>query len=316
MADTIEDEMPMVSIWCLAYNHEKYIQECLDGFVMQKTNFKFEAIVHDDASTDSTAKIIQEYAEKYPDIIKPIFEKENQYSKRDRSLNRIMNKHMRGKYVALCEGDDYWTDPLKLQKQVDILENDASIGLVYSDFDLVDFNSNMLDDTSAPKRICNIKQNFRHGYIYDQLFNHSSNILSCTVLYRKNLITTEPIIDHDLFMQISKVSKISFIDEKLAVYRINPKGMMLSDSERVSSYLFRTISNHMIDFYIQKNYIYNVDIKKLKKEVEIFFSKYVTSYIRGNKEASSNIILKIIKIDPLLLIKTPLNILRRLGNNR
>lgn len=306
----------IVSVHCAVYNHAPYLRQCLNGIVMQKTKFNYEIIVHDDVSTDGSVEIIQEYIYKYPDLIKPIFEAENQYSKHDGSVRRIMREASKGKYIAICEGDDYWSDPLKLQKQVDILENDASIGLVYSDFDLVDFNSNMLDDTSAPKRICNIKQNFRHGYIYDQLFNHSSNILSCTVLYRKNLITTEPIIDHDLFMQISKVSKISFIDEKLAVYRINPKGMMLSDSERVSSYLFRTISNHMIDFYIQKNYIYNVDIKKLKKEVEIFFSKYVTSYIRGNKEASSNIILKIIKIDPLLLIKTPLNILRRLGNNR
>lgn len=306
----------IVSVHCAVYNHAPYLRQCLNGIVMQKTKFNYEIIVHDDVSTDGSVEIIQEYIDKYPDLIKPIFEAENQYSKHDGSVRRIMREASKGKYIAICEGDDYWSDPLKLQKQVDILENDASIGLVYSDFDLVDFNSNMLDDTSAPKRICNIKQNFRHGYIYDQLFNHSSNILSCTVLYRKNLITTEPIIDHDLFMQISKVSKISFIDEKLAVYRINPKGMMLSDSERVSSYLFRTISNHMIDFYIQKNYTYNVDIKKLKKEVEIFFSKYVTSYIRGNKEASSNIILKIIKIDPLLLIKTPLNILRRLGNNR
>lgn len=90
---------------------------------MQKTDFRFEAVVHDDASTDSTAAIIREYAEKYPDIIKPIFETENQYSKHDGSLRRIMDAQTRGKYVALCEGDDYWTDPYKLQKQVDFLEN-------------------------------------------------------------------------------------------------------------------------------------------------------------------------------------------------
>ena len=112
----------MVTIRCITYNHEPYIRQCLDGFVMQKTNFRFEAIVHDDASTDSTATIIKEYAEKYPDIIKPIFETENQYSKRDASLTRIMDNHTHGKYVAMCEGDDYWIDPLKLQKQIDFLE--------------------------------------------------------------------------------------------------------------------------------------------------------------------------------------------------
>ena len=73
----------MVSIRCLVYNHEPYLRQCLDGFVMQQTNFRFEAIVHDDASTDGSAAIIREYAAKYPDIIKPIYETENQYSKRD-----------------------------------------------------------------------------------------------------------------------------------------------------------------------------------------------------------------------------------------
>lgn len=112
----------MVSIRCITYNHEPYIRQCLDGFVMQKTNFRFEAIVHDDASTDGTADIIREYAEKYPDIIKPIFETENQYSKHDGSLRRIMYEACKGKYVAICEGDDYWTDSHKLQMQFDALE--------------------------------------------------------------------------------------------------------------------------------------------------------------------------------------------------
>ena len=124
----------MLSIQCLVYNHEPYLRQCLDGFVMQKTNFPFEAIVHDDASTDGSAAIIREYAEKYPDIIKPIYETENQYSKRDGSLTRIMDAamHPDSKYVALCEGDDYWTDPNKLQMQVDVMESDQEVGLVYT----------------------------------------------------------------------------------------------------------------------------------------------------------------------------------------
>ena len=113
----------MVTIRCITYNHEPYIRQCLESFVMQKTNFRFEAIVHDDASTDGTAAIIREFAEKYPEIIKPIYETENQYSKHDGSLARILNEHTHGKYVALCEGDDYWIDPNKLQIQVDFLES-------------------------------------------------------------------------------------------------------------------------------------------------------------------------------------------------
>lgn len=127
---------PLVTIRCLVYNHEPYLRQCLDGFVMQKTNFPFEAIVHDDASTDRSAEIILEYAERYPDIIKPIFETENQYSKGDGSLTRIMNAHTRGKYVAMCEGDDYWIDPYKLQKQVDFLEGNPEYGMCYTNFNI------------------------------------------------------------------------------------------------------------------------------------------------------------------------------------
>ncbi len=113
----------MVSVCCLAYNHEKYIRKTLDGFVNQKTNFKYEVLIHDDASTDRTADIIREYEEKYPDIIKPIYQTENQYSKRVRINQTYIYPRTRGKYIAFCEGDDYWTDENKLQKQVDLLES-------------------------------------------------------------------------------------------------------------------------------------------------------------------------------------------------
>lgn len=129
--EDLDNREVIVSIKCFTYNHEKYIADALEGFVMQKTNFRFEAIVHDDASTDGTAAIIREYAEKYPSIIKPIFETENQYSKKDGSLRRIMNDHVRGRYVAYCEGDDYWTDPLKLQKQVDFLEANPDYSMCF-----------------------------------------------------------------------------------------------------------------------------------------------------------------------------------------
>lgn len=124
----MEDNV-IVSIHCIVFNQAPYLRQCLEGFIMQKTNFKFEAIVHDDASTDGSADIIREYAAKYPHIIKPIIEKENQYSKHDGNLNRIMEAHMRGKYIAFCEGDDYWIDPLKLQKQYDFMESHPEYSL-------------------------------------------------------------------------------------------------------------------------------------------------------------------------------------------
>lgn len=115
-------ENPLVSISCITFNHAPYIRECLDGFLMQKTNFAIEVLIHDDASTDGTEEIIREYEAKYPDIIKPLYEKENQWVKGRRGSAVFNFPRARGKYIAMCEGDDYWTDPLKLQKQVEFLE--------------------------------------------------------------------------------------------------------------------------------------------------------------------------------------------------
>lgn len=117
------DNSVVVSILCLAYNHEKYIRKTLDGFLNQKTTFAFEVIVHDDASTDNTAAIIRQYEEKYPDIIKGIFQSQNQYSKGIHIEKEYMFPMARGKYIAYCEGDDYWCDDEKLEKQVNILEH-------------------------------------------------------------------------------------------------------------------------------------------------------------------------------------------------
>lgn len=118
----MNDEI-MVSVLCLAYNHEPYIRQCLEGFVNQKTNFKFEVLIHDDASTDKTADIIREYEAKYPEIIKPIYQSENQWSKGISDITGTYNiSRAQGKYLAWCEGDDYWCDENKLQIQFDYME--------------------------------------------------------------------------------------------------------------------------------------------------------------------------------------------------
>ena len=140
----------LVAIKCTVYNHEPYLRDCLEGFVMQQTNFPFVAIVHDDASTDGSAAIIREYEEKYPDIIKPIYETENQYSKHDGSVGRIMDAAIDAtgaKYVAMCEGDDYWTNPLKLQKQVDFMEVNPEYGLCYTDYNLYNGEGDVLKES-------------------------------------------------------------------------------------------------------------------------------------------------------------------------
>ncbi|MBN1214147.1 MAG: glycosyltransferase family 2 protein, partial [Candidatus Lokiarchaeota archaeon] len=123
-----EKNLPLVSICCSAYNHVNYIKDSIQGFIIQKTSFPFEILIHDDASTDGTTEIVKDYEHKYASLIKPIYQKDNQYSK-GISPGNINRKRATGKYIAICEGDDYWTDPYKLQKQVDFLESNPEYGL-------------------------------------------------------------------------------------------------------------------------------------------------------------------------------------------
>lgn len=127
-----KDSDIMVSICCITYNQASYIRDALEGFVNQKTDFAYEVLIHDDASTDGTADIIREYADRYPDLIFPILQTENQYSKGLTNVSGTFNfPRARGKYIAMCEGDDYWTDDRKLQKQVDYLEANPGCSLCF-----------------------------------------------------------------------------------------------------------------------------------------------------------------------------------------
>lgn len=151
-------EIPLVSISCITYNHEPYIVQALDGFLMQKTSFPFEVLVHDDASTDRTADIIREYEKKFPKIIKPIYQKENQYSKGFTSVTATWNfPRAQGKYMALCEGDDYWIDENKLQMQVDFLENNPEYGMCYTNFNLVSEKSKNIKQKALDTKKWNLK---------------------------------------------------------------------------------------------------------------------------------------------------------------
>ena len=115
---------PLVSICCTAYNHEKYLAQTLESFLSQRCDFAYEILIHDDVSTDRTADIIREYAARYPHIIRPMFQTQNQYSQGVPINETFSFPRARGKYIALCEGDDYWCDPDKLQRQIAHMESD------------------------------------------------------------------------------------------------------------------------------------------------------------------------------------------------
>lgn len=142
----------MVSVFCYTYNHEKYIAEAIEGFLMQKTQFPFEIIIHDDASSDRTQEIVLKYKEKYGDIIKCILRKENSYSKVHsfKEIDEAMLRIANGKYIAICEGDDYWTDELKLEKQVAYMECHPDCTLCFHNATVVDEKKNIISYIFPP----------------------------------------------------------------------------------------------------------------------------------------------------------------------
>lgn len=260
-------EQLLVSIQCLVYNHEPYLRQCLDGFVMQKTNFRFEAIVHDDVSTDGSAKIIREYAEKYPDIIKPIYETENQYSKRDGSLERIMYEACRGKYIAICEGDDYWTDSLKLQKQVDFMEKNPNYSMCFGD--AIYYDVDLGKDTKLNLRYRKMNLSLASSTqdeVFYKIINSQCIIRTLCVLYRKDsLLKVEPnrhtfmMGDVPLWLDLSQKGKIHYFNEIFGVY--NLQGASVTHN-------MNTIKRFKLSMYEMRIYYllkYNYEIPKAIK---------------------------------------------------
>ena len=217
---------PQVVIRCITYNHRNYIKDALEGFVNQKTSFPYVAIVHDDASTDGTDKIIQEYAKKYPDIIKPIYETENQYSKHDGSLGNIMNAAVKAtgaSYIAFCEGDDFWINSLKLQKQYDILQSNNKIALT--------FHNAKINDIRADK-VKPFVKNLRQGKIsLWKLIIFPWCTPTASFFFRTSYLSEfkQPKdINGDMFILFSCGVKgeIYYLDEILSVYRFGTIGSM------------------------------------------------------------------------------------------
>lgn len=219
----------IVSVYSKVYNHEPYIRSALEGFISQKTNFKFEVIVHDDASTDNSAKIIKEYAEKYPDIIKPIFQTENQYSKKISILKTFIIPKIKGKYVATCEGDDYWISCHKLQKQVDFLEHNP-------DYVACTHNTIMLKKKIFFYKKRMFSKGDRDLYISSFL---KSGYHTSSLMYRREYLFNRPdfttkqpgVGDFPLAIYLALSGKIKFFDENMSLYRYSTPGSWSSEQK-------------------------------------------------------------------------------------
>jgi len=211
---------PFVSVKTVTYNHSQFIRECIEGVLMQKTNFPFEYIIGEDCSTDNTLEIVNEYARKYPDVIRVITSAQNVGA---RENGRRTEVACRGKYVAFCEGDDYWTDPYKLQKQVDFLEANPDYGLVHSSFS-AQIGKVLEKDFWKNKKI-------PRGNVLEQLIMNN-NIATAAVCMRNQLLHGFQISDlleeknwsmgdYPLWLEVAAHSKIGYLPGDMMTYRVH-----------------------------------------------------------------------------------------------
>ena len=274
-------QKPLVSIACITYNQEQYIRQCLDGFVMQKTNFNYEIVIHDDASSDLTPSIIREYCAKYPELFVPILQTENKYKEGKGILAPYVFPKCQGKYIALCEGDDYWIDPLKLQKQVDFLEANPEYGMCYSNFNIYFQQTGITwydNFTKRPDKFP-MKYNTPEEFILRKGF-----VCPPSWLYRKESLPKSTLESLDgtfvLFTHFLCTTKVFVFMDVMATYRVCAESASHStDYEKLyrRSWNLYTTQCKLIDCYKLDH--------ELKKRCEInFFKENLVQFILHDKK--------------------------------
>lgn len=243
------DGRPLVSVVCVTYNHERYIRDAIEGFLMQKTDFPFEIIIHDDASTDATPEIIAEYAGAYPEIVRPVFQSVNQHS-RDRNCFLIASSHAKGEYIALCEGDDYWTDPEKLQIQISAMRNHPHCGISFHSA-VMNYGEGTTRELFCRHASRNRVYTTRYIILRGGAFMPSSSIClrrqSMAVMLepRDNFFST---FLYDYFLQVfgSLNGGALYINKEMSVYRYMSSGswteLMTSDGDYFLNWMRTNIS--------------------------------------------------------------------------
>ncbi len=273
-----DNTIPMVSVHCVTYNHERYIRDALEGFLMQRTTFPFQICILDDASTDDNVKIIKEYANKYPNLFKCFFLEENTWGKPNRleMAKPFLDACNEGKYIAFCEGDDYWTDPLKLQKQVDYLKQNEEYGLVHGDchfyYQVEDkFKHNANNNHLNRQEVTSKRE------LFYSIVNGEYKIRTATVLFRKALLDQiHPneiqflMGDTPQWLDFSQITKFKYFDEVFSVYRISP-GSISRSKNRINNWMFKISMAEMRIYYCQK-YNYPINEKLRSRYNEAIFN--------------------------------------------
>lgn len=228
---------PLVSVCCTAYNHEAFISVAVDGFLMQRTNFPFEILIHDDASLDGTADIIRKYQQEHPDLIRVIYQTENQYSQGVHP-ELILEKLARGKYIAWCEGDDYWIDPYKLQKQVDFLEANP-------EYVMISHNALNIREKEDYKIAHLIKTETEPYDFTTRDLMIKNRCITLTVMYRNGLVKEYPPVfftstgtDRRFFILLTLHGKGRVSPDVVGVYRTHKNsltGRRMSSEGRITA---------------------------------------------------------------------------------
>lgn len=212
----------LVNICIITYNHEKYIREAIEGVLMQKTPFPFQLIIGEDCSTDNTWEICKEYEKKYPELIKLLPQPETNLGMMPNFIRTL--KACKGKYIALCEGDDYWTDPLKLQKQVDFLEKNEDYIICFHNVDIWKEKSKELIKDYITKDVnetTSVEDLAQENYIHTP-----SVVLRNFQIEFPNWFSKVPYGDYALYSLNALKGKIYKLNETMAVYRVHDKGLM------------------------------------------------------------------------------------------
>jgi glycosyltransferase involved in cell wall biosynthesis len=217
---------PLVTVCCATFNHAGFIREAMEGFLMQRTDFAVEMVVFDDCSTDETRSILADYQQKYPHSISLVFPERNQRSQGITWMQTLLPT-ARGKFIALCEGDDRWTDPLKLQRQADYLRERDDLAGCFHRTKLVDEKGDVIqEDFFIPDR----KEYDFHAC----LSLLGKQYATCSMMIRAETVRQPPpwlqrrFIDMFLELQVARHGKIGFIDENMADYRRHSRGVWSS----------------------------------------------------------------------------------------
>lgn len=271
LLDTTSKDVPMVSVAMLTYNHENFIVQAIESVIMQKTSFTVKLIIAEDKSTDKTREIVKEYQRKYPHLIKLILQKENVGAHNN---NLVLLSNLEGKYIAAIEGDDYWTDPYKLQKQVNFLEASPDFSMCFHEVSCLDqkYNKDLGFYTNSSK----------DKYVTEDLFDKHF-IATCSIVFRNNIIFP------NWFNKVSSGDKlliflnslngyIKFIDNVMGVYRIHSGGLSNTHIGIKKVYDMSTYLN-LINTHTSFKYD-ELCKKSLLHEIEVHI---VSNYIKEKK---------------------------------